>query len=110
MRTVITSASSGINGDRTSWSTVIVDFDSESVGSGNIRYSSYGCKTDAQPDPVDVKRNLEICCCASKYRAGAIEIARVPIQFPEMPLLDCALIQSEYRVVKMVAFSSGERV
>ena len=42
---------SGITGDRTSWGTVIVDFDSDSVGSGNIRYPSYGCETDAQPDP-----------------------------------------------------------
>jgi hypothetical protein len=51
MRTVITWASSGTNGDRTSCTTFIVDFDSESVVSFNICYPSYGCETDAHPDP-----------------------------------------------------------
>jgi hypothetical protein len=47
---------SGISADRTSCTTVIVDFDSESVVSCDICYPSYGYDTDAQPDPVDVKR------------------------------------------------------
>src|SRR6516165_9943253 len=56
MRTVNTWASSGINGDRTSCTTFIVDFDSESVVSCNICYPSYGAKRTHSRTPDDVKR------------------------------------------------------
>ena len=48
----ITWASSGINGDRTSCITAIVDCDCESVLSCDICYPSYGFETDAQPDSL----------------------------------------------------------
>jgi hypothetical protein len=82
MRTVITWASSGINGDRTSCTTFIVDFDAESVVSSNC-YPSYGCETDAQPDPVDVKRVVgrprRIGAKQADARSGQWKLGNLPV-------------------------------
>jgi len=120
MRTVITWASSGINGDRTPYTTFIVDFDSESVVSCNTLSLLWLRNGRTAGSPVDVIRLVgrprRMGAKQANARSGQWKLGNLPVAQASAGLLRLGSLEFPFNFlnaaagvcVDPVGVSSGE--